>query len=377
MITWTGRRIGGRAPWLRSPCRLGGFSRGVGLVLVLAWGGGSARSATLAVPRSVDLAKWAASASVAGVTVVQAGQPADVVVREGASEWTLVARDASGKERTLPVPVPATASQREEVAVLAASLADGLSFLSVLTSTPQPDRPALAGSGTVVARPPRVASPSRPLGPSPEGLPVDPVAAPVVVLRPSPSGFGLPWVALDARVSTRSSSRTVLAPGVEVGFPLVPWAGLSLAMAWIPQRTVMEAFSPPSSGMTMASHTLPGEPAPDKDWSAWEGRIQFPVGRSWGRVRPLLAPSLGISHRTWGEPDDQNARQWIAVGGGKTGLQVALGETLSMGFDLRVERDLFTLVESVGPGPPAPADPWEAGVGVSLAARPGRRFTKP
>lgn len=91
-------------------------------LLLLAWSSTAAAAvAVLRLPPGEDPAAWQGPAAHAGLSLA-AGPGARVEIRVGTAGWEILATDATGQTRAARVAAPRTTEEREDVAVLAASL---------------------------------------------------------------------------------------------------------------------------------------------------------------------------------------------------------------------------------------------------------------
>lgn len=341
----------------------------VGLLLV---GLGAARSfasdrPVIELPAGESRDAWAETLAIAGLLAEIHGDGPWVSVRIEGDKWRLVATDAFGNRRDVVVKIPKNESDREDVAILAASL-----LRPVNLAAAEPKRPAnpmlapapaslavaqaiRAPEPTVPRRPPAIATPAespvanviKPLGVAGEGpgvaLPQPlappevgavPAELPVAVAEASPAPTTVPVVPGDvARVRSEEATESNELP---VDLPAKP-----LAIA-----AEVPSLPPP---------VLPVEPAETKPRPA-SGWATLDIGgaiavRSDAAAAADLSLGVGIA--------------WERVGLRAVGTWLAPAPLLSQGG--RVTAGAL-IAEAVLDVRPLPQSGWQVSASIGLAS---------
>lgn len=292
--------------------------------------------------RAVD---WIEALSIAGLSVGTPGEGPWVEIVAGTPQWTVRVRDRAGALHQASVPAPRTPQEREDVAMLAASL---LQPVAVPAPVKPPPAPAPKPKPAVTAPPPApepppppppepVPEPPPPPAPEPPPPPPSPTLAPRMGLageaRPYASPTGLAWIEL------------ALAPGG----PVHPAIGASVTMP-----TAMPALD--------TDVRFWGGEAWVGAWYAAEVPARFDVGLAGGvAVREFLQD--GVSRGT----------TWTPIVATRVDVPIAVTPWLDVAPGVHVVTDLIEMdVASRRDGPVRFGD-WS--VRVSVGFRP--RVEKP
>lgn len=368
-----------------------------------------ASAVTLSLPREINAEPWRGAVQRAGLDLGSAASPAEVRIQVIEGKWCIIAESSrGGARRVLPIAAPRSEAEREDIAVLAASLADEIAHMHA----PSPARVAPAPSArraTPPVAPPPATPPIAPQKllirgarlftipnpPSEDTLRPeqgDPFAEILASLESEPhrlepsdssTSSGLrPWVRVDTRLLNRPGLESVVAPGIEAGFGLARGFSLGLGLSRAPTRSLTESID-------RESRELRSEPPPDKTrsyflpqhlgpdgqgtegsptesqvaWSSWNTQLAFRGEIRRGLLRPNAAILAGLSLRNVEDPVGERTEP-VGVVGGEFGLSTSLTRASSIGLGLRVERDLMGSDQ----GSSTSQMPWEAAVGLSLSA---------
>ncbi len=199
-------------------------------------------AANLALPAGERAADWAPALEVAGLTLGPGG-----VVVEGGATWRLRYASAGG-ERTATVSAPRNAEEREQVAIVAASLMrqsrERATRASALPAAAPPSVPSAAASSAAPAprRAPRAPSAS----PAPEAPPVVAAAsAPPASAAPAPEGPAEAEAPFMAMSGPEAPSRVAPAAAAEPGSPLAERAPSAAGPAIAPPEAASLAKAAP------------------------------------------------------------------------------------------------------------------------------------
>lgn len=201
-------------------------------------------AASLALPAGERPADWAPALEVAGLTLGPGG-----VVVEGGAMWRLRYASAAG-ERTATVSVPRNAEEREQVAIVAASLMrqgrERATRASALPAAPPSVPPAAASAAPAPRRAPRAPVASRaPEAPPPVVAAASATPAPTEAsASKAPAPAEAPFVALSA---PEAPSRVAPAAPAETGSPLVARASSVPGPAVAPPEAASLAKAAPPS----------------------------------------------------------------------------------------------------------------------------------
>lgn len=216
------------------------------LLLVGLGGGDPALAAprTLAPPPGDDAAAWARAAALAGLRTVPSG--ADVTVVPGDDAWRLRVVVPGGATREVEVPRPRTQADREDLLMLALSLAAAIERGELSSAPPALPAPAVSTPAVASPRPPAGPRPAAP--PEVEGSAAAPPAVSPLVAPPAPTPSP-PAAAVATEpvvVPPPAASETIAAPAPDAG-PSSAWlspgqpgrvewrAGLSLGSPTVAQ----------------------------------------------------------------------------------------------------------------------------------------------
>ncbi len=203
------------------------------LVLLLLAAAQAASAVPVRLPPQERAADWQEALAIAGLAVGVPGEGPWVELVPGTGTWTVRVRDLAGVVHDARVQPPVTEQDREDLAMLAASLLQPVvAPKPVKVVTPPPPPPKPKPKPVVVEPAPVVSSPPEPVPPPPAPEP-EPVPEPA----PPPPSFQ-PRVGAAAEVRPWSNPNGVFWAEVQlVGQPPIrPAVGLSLTtLADLPQ----------------------------------------------------------------------------------------------------------------------------------------------
>lgn len=239
------------------------------------------------LPAHERAADWQEALTIAGLTVGVPGDGAWVDVSVGPTSWTVRVRDLDGVVHVTPVAPPVSEQDREDLAMLAASL---LQPVAVPTSLK-----AAAKEAAATAAPPPVKPPSRPATtPAAAALPGPPSAEVSVIVPPSePTAHAR----LEARVGLAAEIRLWSVPTGLV-WTDVQWVGSS------PLR-------PSVGGSLAAPAALPRIAGSVSYWSA-----ELWAGAWYAAPAPLrfdFGVTLGLAGRSFSKSGEPVGIAWIPV----------------------------------------------------------------
>lgn len=354
-----------------------------------------ARAATpVALPPGEPTAPWVEPFALADLVAGAPGAGAGVVILEENGRWLVKVKDAAGLERVTHVAPPSTATAREDVAWLIASLLRPVGVrgapVAPPTALPRPvvpppvavERPVSTPSGRAPsgdrAAPARGASGASETLPEPEPAvvevdpaPVGPVwppadSAPAALTPMTPSG-GAPSAAAAGADAARSVSRGGLPtawtglwggvaarPGAAATGTVEGRGGVAFAGGWRLGGTV---------GMETPS-ALGGADSGRAITVGWAGLTGGWVGAR--RVAPEVAVEVGAALDHYTEDETIVADLVVPVAAGGAGVRVALTPALGVLADVRL-RCALRGTTLVVPGE-AEAGLWPCvpGIGVGL-----------
>jgi hypothetical protein len=311
---------------------------------------------------------WRPAASRAGLVPIAGERGCDVVLSQGpgAGEWSLVREESTAtRTRHLRIPPPTDEADREDAALLAASLLDELVLPAPFAPPPAPRRVARAKApvveaplATVTPVPPPVAPPALTASlPPPQTL--EPPVEPSPPAPSSSSGEGPDveaWVGIETRVIAGGQPGNEFSPGIEGGLALRGGPRVGLGLAWSGGDGVRE----------------------DPGFDAWEGRLSLGIPHLGGPLSPDAFVEGGLSWRERPSPGPQGASTLDLVPrlGVGLGLVTPLGAGATVGLGLRLGREFSTSPDlderRLGPGM-ARQPALDVGLGLSLLAHPTGR----
>lgn len=324
---------------------------------------GSALAAgRIALPAGEASAGWTESLRTAGLTLAATPEGADVTLTDLGATWRVVLRGGA----TLEVREPKTAAEREDLAMLLASLArpaDPLDWRS-LPPPPPPARPR--------PRPPRPPRPAPPVAPPRPTMQPEPQqiagAAPLALMAvpvelSSAAPLGLPEPLAHAR-RPRPTPWVALSLAGSARVDLAPTPGLELAIGLERPRWRLGVAAGLDRAAALTS--LSG--------ARTERAIDAALGL-WARPLPALDLGLlgGADYRTWAQDDAVVQRAIVPVLGLDLRADLPLVGPLALVPELSVRRDLLLAAAIVGDAEPVPLSPWTWSAGLGLRLRGGDR----
>ncbi len=227
------------------------------------------------LPAQERVADWQEALTIAGLAVGVPGEGPWVDVTGGATSWTVRVRDLDGIVHVTPVAPPKTEQDREDLAMLAASLLQPIAVpppVKVAVTPPPPVRP-------------RVTPPPAPVVVVPPPPP-EPVPVPVVVPPPEPEPV-----------------HPTFQPRVGVALEVRPWS-TPTGLVWAELQRVGESPLRPALGVSIAA---PADlPQIEGDVRYWSGEVW--VGAWYAAPEPLrfdFGVTVGVAGRSFskdGEP---------------------------------------------------------------------------
>lgn len=353
------------------------------LFLLPSLSGAWAASVPVRLPAGEVAADWQKPLALAGLAVGSPGSGAWVELVASDGKWIVRVRDATGAMHEAPVAPPDTAQEREDVALLAASLLEPMGFVPMVTGpapdppepgpphrvpTPLPTEPAPPSSGVAVRTPtPLPTEPAPPVTEVPPAEPpppdpTPPVATPPVAAPPEIPPAEVPKAPperlhLEARVALLTELRLGMSPVVG------GWGEVTLAPPG-PFRVGLAAGGSTTGVLTGASVPATLTSAGGAVWLGYSPQEGFPLG---------LAAGGGVAFR-WFSQDDAVLRQVTTpVLGARTEVGLHASDWLVVSPGLAFEADLREIdVVQRGHGPVGLAD-WCARVYVAVRPRLQKR----
>lgn len=349
-------------------------------------------AATLAPPAGEAVLPWEAAARLAGLSLGDPGAPDGVTLQAVGGQLRVLAVDAAGHQKSLLVPWPDTAAERESAVALGASLLRSLeapvrrSLVAVLVQrSVGPAAPAAAvadadkRSVTPVVQPavvhaapvgelaradlppiwPRALPPAQEA--APEFLPVVPSDSTVEALNPVPRSVApalpllpensppaplRPWARLGPALGWRGSTTLSSAVLLEAGLRAGETFRLGVHGAWDAPRGVVDV----------------GESASVRGWALEAGAWWSPA---W-RVAPLLGLRAGATWRGFLDDSEPVDGVWVPQATVEGGVAWRLSPAMSLLACAYGSRDLRETTVQVGQGPRVLFSPGEAGASTSL-----------
>jgi len=332
-----------------------------------------ARAATVALPEGEPVEPWVEPLAQAGLRLVRPGEAADLAMSAEGGRWVL--RSASAQATGLRPPV--TEEQREDIALLLASLArpaEHLDWGIVGPARPPPQAP----------RPEAPTAKKRPVTPvrpriereSPAPVEAAPRAPDPVSLDPLPALL-VPVAMPGPRSVTSgitSATRDMTHPWAEAGalaqrrLDLSGSYGLSLGggLARGPLRAGLRWQHPGEADLAAL-----GE----------ERRVTVDTGQLglWFSPTPWVAVGAGggLSRRVYSQEGEEVDRELIPALWLEGRLEPRLGPGLRLGLSLSAARDLRATELWVGDAPQGELSSWSLSGGLGLMWAPGDQDRAP
>jgi hypothetical protein len=242
------------------------------------------------LPAQERVADWQEALTIAGLSPGTPGDGAWVDVTVGATVWTLRVRDLAGVLHDATVAPPRTEQEREDVALLAASLLQPVAVpVRVAAAPPPPVKPT-----------PRPPPPPAPAWPPAAEVPVVVAAPEPVVVAPPPAP-----PAPEAAAPPAFEGRVGLAGEVR------PWS-VPTALVWGEVQLVGSSPIRPAIGGSLTAPA--GIPLITDDVHYWSGEVW--VGAWYAADAPVrfdLGVTLGAAARTFLKDDLAMGVAWIPV----------------------------------------------------------------
>lgn len=241
----------------------------------------AAAAVPVRLPAQERVADWQEALTIAGLAVGVPGEGPWVEVTVGATSWTVRVRDLDGVVHVTPVAPPRTEQDREDLAMLAASLLQPVAIPApvkvAVKVVPPPPRPA-----------PRVTTP-------PVSVPEPvPVPVPVEVVAPAPEPVPATF---QARVGVAAELR--------------PWSAPT-GLVWAELQRVGESPLRPALGASLAA---PADlPQITGDVRYWSGEVW--VGAWYAAPEPLrfdFGVTFGVAARSFSKDGEPVGVAWIPV----------------------------------------------------------------
>lgn len=369
IVFWLLARYDARPPLRMRPKWLGLF-----LVALRTANVQAAELPVIELPPGESRDAWAETLAIAGLLAEVHGEGPWISVRVEGSTWRLVATDASGARREVVVNAPKIESDREDVAILAASLLRPVNMAAALSKRPAVPLPApIPLPVAVVPLPPVVVAGEvrRPAPVVPVDVPTQPaeVPAPPTALLVASAGVAtapaevqtvpaeLPVVAADVSVvPTEVSSKPAEVPVPKA----VPVATLTAAapaeLKPLPIPPVEEVAAPAATPESVTTLEVTPKPPLSPLWATLDIGGAVAV-RSDAAAAADFSLGAGIS--------------WERVGLRAVGTWIAPAPLLSQGG--RVTTGALVALAALDVRP-LPRAGWQVSAGVGLASVSILRF---
>ena len=331
-------------------------------VWTLLFGLTRAASPTLQLPPGQSTEAWAPAARHAGLTLVDAGAPADFVLQHTSAGWVLV----RGAER-VPVAPPRSPDHREDIALLAVSMARAQSRRLPTLSLPPPA--VVAAEPVPKPRPPTprpAVSPPKPRPvtppppkPVPDQVPArPPPSAPSAPLPPPPPDPASPNpapLAVSPPPATALQTRWALVPGIEVR-PHQAAAPMVLAEVRLQvDHRVYAALRP----ALRASTALDQAPAATRGSLG----VGLAAGHRLGRST-ALGGLIELERRTFQHPADPDTVLWRGRAGPLVETLLTRSGPVQLNAQLGLTTDLQRTQIAVAGADPTSLSPLSVQVGL-------------
>ncbi len=227
---------------------------------------------------------WAEALALAGLGVGTPGEGPWVEIVAGPSQWVVRVRDRAGAVHESTVPPPRTAQEREDLALLAASLLQPMA-VQAPPKPPPPAPPPPKPKPVVVEAP----APPPPEPPPPEPQP-EPVPEPVAPPPPAPA------LALSGRLGLAGEAR--------------PYTNLT-GLAWAELQLVGHPFRP-ALGVAVTPPT--GLPKVQADVDFWGGEAW--LGAWYAAEAPVrfdFGLAVGVAARAFVQEGASKGVAWVPV----------------------------------------------------------------
>ncbi|MDP2306548.1 MAG: hypothetical protein Q8P18_11045 [Pseudomonadota bacterium] len=303
----------------------------------------AAAAVPVRLPAQERVADWQEALTIAGLAVGVPGEGPWVDVSAGPTAWTVRVRDLDGVVHVTPVAPPLSEQDREDVAMLAASLLQPV-------AVPSPVKAPVKVMAPVRTPPPVVPPPV----PVPEPEPVPP--APVPVPEPAPAPVVAP-------------ARATFQPRVGLAVELRPWS-TPTGIVWAELQRVADTPLRPSLGGSLAAPADLPQIAGDVRY--WSGEVW--VGAWYAAPSPIrfdFGATLGVAGRSFSKDGEPVGLAWIPVFSSRVEvpLQVAPGLVIEPGVHMQLDARQIHLASIQNDTSNRFGD-WSARVGIALRPVP-------